>query len=390
MPTKSLQARVRNSRSSRGSFMIFVAVLGVFVLLPLGLVGFELNRISMAQTQLRTATDAAVLAASQAYRNAAGAGNELDIAKAAGIKFFQANTMLGGDLSSAVPGSGNPQANESFINITFDAANNVMTADASANMQLAFGNFFSNIGMPIVAFSRANVSQQEETDIVIALDTSGSMASDNALNDAKPVLCNFIDELTQGDSNHFGLVCYSTSVHSQLPLSASAVNATEVKAMINAQTPTGATQTPGGMNKVYSMLASGAGHRPTAKRLFVLVTDGLPNVTLSGQSSESMATADCYSEGTKIGQTSVPPPPGSPPPDPSHNTEGIKLAAIGFFHSDAATRAKGMNVLNNIAQKVKDGGGSHGAEADVYTASNIAELQEALNKISTNELRLVN
>lgn len=387
MPTKSLQTRVRNSR---GSLMIFVAVLGVFVLLPLGLAGFELNRISMAQTQLRTATDSAVLAASQAYRAANGSGGQLEIAKAAGMKFFKMNTMLGGDLSTAEEGSGNdnPQVNQSFVTITYDSANNIMIADAKAGMELAFGGFFSNIGMPIVAYSKANVAQQEDTDIVIALDRSGSMASNNALEQAKPVICNFVTELTQGNSNHFGLVCYDTQVTSQVNLSSTSVNADEVKAMINAQTPGQYTQTSGGMNSVYNMLCGGE-HRPNAKRLFVLVTDGLPNVTLNGVHNEAQATSDCYAEGTKIGQTSVPPPTPDPEEQPE-NTEGIRLAAIGFFHTDQATMTKGMNVLNEITNRVKTAGGEHGAEAYVYSAANIHELQEALNKITTNEIALVN
>ena len=385
MPRKSLQ-----TRNSRGTFMVFVAVLGVFVLLPLGLVGFELNRISMAQTQLRTATDSAVLAAAQAYRHAASSAgsNPLAIAETAGMKFFKMNSIVGGDLSTAQPGVGNnPAANHSFINISYDAANNIMTAQAAAGMEFAFGGMFG-AGVPINAFSRANVIQQEESDIVIVLDRTGSMGQNNALERAKPVICNFVTELTRGDSAHFGLVCYNSRVTSTVDLAQNAVNAEEVKNMINAQTPESSTGTAGGMDRAYEMLC-GSGHRPNASRLFVLVTDGLPNVALNGSSDVNQAKADCYNQGTKIGQTSIPPRtnPGDPPP---LDTQGIKLAAIGFFHTDPATLAEGTNVLNEIASRVKSGGGEHGAEADVYTASNIQELQEALNKITAKEIALIN
>jgi hypothetical protein len=393
MSNKSRQAAASYARKSRGSFMIFVAILGVFILLPLGLAGFEINRMSMAQTQLRTATDAAVLAASQAYRNALGkaGGNELDIAKTAGAKFFKMNCMLGGNLSNATPAGTidgvHPQANESVIAITFDGANNIMTAQAAAGMQYAFGGMFGNIAVPLIAYSKANVVPQEETDVVIILDRTGSMADDNALTQAKPVICNFVSELTHDDYNHFGLVCYNSTVTSTVALSSTAVKADEVKAMINAQSPNGSTGTAGGMSCAYNMLC-GSGHRPTASRLLVLVTDGLPNVALNGSGNVNLAKSDCYNEGTKIGQTSIPPPPNGN--DPPQDTQGIKLAAIGFFHSDQSTLNEGTTVLNEIASRVKSGGEQYGAEAYVYTASNIQELQDALNKISANEIGLVN
>lgn len=392
MPGKSLQTRNSRvtARNSRGSFMIFVAILGVFVLLPLGLLGFELNRISMAQTQLRTATDSAVLAAAQAYKHAVASGNAMETAQAAGAKFFKMNAMVGGDLSTAQTGTGsNPRPKESFVNISYDSASNVMTAEASAGMEFAFGGMFG-AGVPIVAYSKANVNQQEQSDIVIVLDRTGSMAQNNALTRAKPVICNFVTELTKGDSTHFGLVCYNSKVTSTVDLSKNAVNADEVKNMINAQTPESTTGTAGGMVSAYDMLC-GPGHRPTASRLFVLVTDGLPNVALNGSSSIPQAKADCNQQGTRIGQTSIPPPSNpNNPPNPNQDTSGIRLAAIGFFHTDPATLAEGTNVLNDIANHVKSGGGEHGAEADVYTASNIQELQDALNKIMAKEIALIN
>src|SRR5579885_3077950 len=91
-------------RSPRGQSMITLGILiGVFVLMMVGLFGFEVNRVELAREQLTAAADAAALAGAATLASS----DNLDPATAqteamnTALTTFQQNSVLGMALSDA-------------------------------------------------------------------------------------------------------------------------------------------------------------------------------------------------------------------------------------------------------------------------------------------------
>lgn len=107
------------------------------------------------------------------------------------------------------------------------------------------------------------------TDIVVALDRSGSMASDNKMLLAKQALRALVEHLSSED--RFALVTFDTSAETAIPLSKPDKN---FGAVIDAIHPGGSTNLSGGVEKAMIEL-----HRGTSPRKrIVLISDGQANI----------------------------------------------------------------------------------------------------------------
>ncbi|MBP6352106.1 MAG: hypothetical protein KA392_21305, partial [Candidatus Obscuribacter sp.] len=92
----------RHSRLARGQAISMAAlVVAVFFIGMLGCVGFELGRVMIARDQLRTATEAAALAATAALTTEdTGDGNRLhDLATQEALQIFKVNDVMSGALT---------------------------------------------------------------------------------------------------------------------------------------------------------------------------------------------------------------------------------------------------------------------------------------------------
>src|SRR5437870_4009450 len=98
-------------RAPRGqSTIVLVLVIGFFVLLSAGIFSFELNRMEVARQQLRSATEAAALAAAATLAssdNTDPAAAQTN-AMATALNTFQKNSLVGQSLQYAVQTFMNP------------------------------------------------------------------------------------------------------------------------------------------------------------------------------------------------------------------------------------------------------------------------------------------
>lgn len=168
------------TRKNNGSIVTLVLAAATMIVLPLGLYSFEVSRLCLAQAQLRSATDAAALAAAQLI--AQGVDDEAAVQKKAieaGFNFFKRNmvasTLLSDSKVSASVGSDNPETGKATFNITFDA-NRRVHADASFGLQSAFSGMLGIATHTVRAGSLAGASGMEG-DVVLVVDMSGSMGN---------------------------------------------------------------------------------------------------------------------------------------------------------------------------------------------------------------------
>src|SRR5271155_5435167 len=94
----------KSLRTIKGqSTVVLGLVLSVWVILALGLFGFEANRIELAREQLRSACDAASLSAAAclASSNDLNAASAQQTAIDTGLNTFQQNVIIGTSMSSA-------------------------------------------------------------------------------------------------------------------------------------------------------------------------------------------------------------------------------------------------------------------------------------------------
>lgn len=129
MHSYNQKRHTRHSRLARGQAISMAAiVVAVFFIGMLGCVGFELGRVMIARDQLRTATEAAALAATAALTTEdTGDGNRLhDLATQEALQIFKVNDVMSGALTNAIESNApNPGSRECFISFKFlDPSNN--------------------------------------------------------------------------------------------------------------------------------------------------------------------------------------------------------------------------------------------------------------------------
>ncbi len=135
------------------------------------------------------------------------------------------------------------------------------------------------------------VNQVIKTDIVLVLDTSGSMKDNSRMSNVKTAAKEFVNGLLAGDyknSVQMGVVTYSQEAKSLLTGTGLSNNAATINSMITAiGNPTGGTNIQAGLRKANEILADSkidhASRNEEVKQYIVLLSDGEP--TYSYQAS---------------------------------------------------------------------------------------------------------
>lgn len=159
---------------------VLVVIVGaMMILLPIGLFSFEVARMQMAQKQLRSATDAAALAAASFLANASGSReSNIPAAQNMALDFFKQNMVMSGFLSNSTPSSSvatdNPATGAATLEVKVDAASGRVTANAAYGLEPAFGQFLK-LGTETIRSHSLAGYQGLEGDIVLAVDISDSM-----------------------------------------------------------------------------------------------------------------------------------------------------------------------------------------------------------------------
>lgn len=111
---------------------------------------------------------------------------------------------------------------------------------------------------------------KKPADIVVLVDTSGSMAADNKIEQARLALLRFVDLL--GDNNRLQITTFSREIATRSPLSPLGEKRSEVEAIINSLQPDGPTPLHDATMQVYENLkASGTADHI---RAIVVLSDG--------------------------------------------------------------------------------------------------------------------
>lgn len=185
---KSLNRKVR---SQRGAMAVVASIVSFFVLLPLGLLAFEVSRLFLAQTQLRNAVDAAALAAVSAMNDAdvnAPSQSQAQVdarIKGLALKLFRRNVVVSNLLQDAVQSTSvdtdNPEEGKATFDLLVDSANSQVIAKAAFGLKPAFSNFLGLKTSTIRANSKGGFKGLTG-DVVVAIDISDSMTLGTGLN----------------------------------------------------------------------------------------------------------------------------------------------------------------------------------------------------------------
>jgi Flp pilus assembly protein TadG len=187
-------------RKQKGSISVVVLIIAFFGVLPLALLGFEMSRFFLIQSELQHVLDAAALSGTAALASSPSGltvTQQQQLAMQTAINNFEQNSVLETNFNSGnttgnlntSPNNANPPLHNAIINITlFDQNNNpqatgsatatVMRIAAAYTDQPIFlrnqNSLFASIqGLYTArAFSTGGLPQ---LDLVLCFDTSGSM-----------------------------------------------------------------------------------------------------------------------------------------------------------------------------------------------------------------------
>jgi len=186
-----LQHKTRQRRSKQGAMiLVLMAVLGLMVMPMLFVLAFELARVFLATQQLQNASDSAVLTATAqlACSNNTSPTTAHTDAIAAAVKVFQANYMLGQQLtnSQTVASANSLSASPGEANLFFqfiDPVTKLVVPASSPNGKIinlqscagAYTTFGKYYGIPQFQVSAVSKGAVPILDIEICFDVSGSM-----------------------------------------------------------------------------------------------------------------------------------------------------------------------------------------------------------------------
>lgn len=189
---------VTPNRHSGQAMIVLGAVISLLILFVVGIFSFEVNRLEVCRVQLRSATEAAALAAaatlaSQDNTDPAAAHQQ---AIQTALDTFSRNSVAGISLGNTVLAGTNedsPSANNSSIFIEFLDPNNnnsvvqignptgkIVRITGALGVVPSFGNFLGLSTVPLRATTSGGVP---DLDVVLCFDVSGS------IDDQTPVSC---------------------------------------------------------------------------------------------------------------------------------------------------------------------------------------------------------
>jgi Mg-chelatase subunit ChlD len=211
----------------------------------------DLGRAYLVKIRLGRAVDAGALAAARALRE------DEDAARAEAERVARANGVATGigDVTTSLAFGTNERGEAT---VTFTATRTVSTA------------FATIVGLPNLRVSATAVAAVPPVDVVLVLDTSGSLATAGAFDELQQAaisfVSNFDDELDQ-----MGLVSFQLAAHDRFILSHNFK--IPVTGNINGMASAGDTNIGEGLRKAREQLLSGAA-RPNAAKVIVFFTDG--------------------------------------------------------------------------------------------------------------------
>ena len=267
----------KNTPQRKGAMLVAVAVMMV-ILIAMTVFAIDIAFMQLTRTELRTSTDAAARAASEALVRT----QDVDQARAAARRVAAENPVFGEPLlladSDIVFGSAAANAVGDF---TFQAGAEPTNAvrvngrrtdsSPSGNVRLFLGNI---LGTPTFQPNFTATSTSFVRDIALVLDRSGSMTGQK-IDDLKSAVSIFISILegTPADER-VSLASYSTTSSKDVAMTS---DLSVIRADVNDYRAGGFTAIGQGLQVGIDSLEFDSNSRPFAQKTIVLMTDGIEN-----------------------------------------------------------------------------------------------------------------
>lgn len=168
--TRAFLARL--ARDARGNTLIMVAAAMLPLICLIGS-GIDMGRGYLAQTRLQQACDAAALAG----RRAMSAGVVDSTVTAEATKFFKFNFPVGAAAAGATPATPAAFGAAPFAPVVAGAPNSTVTVTAATTLPTSIMKMFGYANLPLQVTCYAK-QDFVNTDILLVLDTTGSMNDD--------------------------------------------------------------------------------------------------------------------------------------------------------------------------------------------------------------------
>ena len=330
--------RQRTWQDESGQVLVLVTIAMMSLLGFAGMVldvGIQLEQ----RRQFQNAVDAAVHAGAQMLPDTVAASTQAEY-------YFNANL---------------PSLGATTLNISFPSADNErIEVEASGEVKYLFLSIF---GKDYTTVSARAVAGAQATDVMIALDRSGSMCQDShglmsncptPPPDHEPMTsvkaaANGFGELFQPGYARMGLVSFATEATLDQVISTDFGSGSGLEAAVSDIFPSGSTNIGDAIAQAHDEVMTGASSRPDALKVIVLLSDGVPNRCSGGSNCSSSAAAN-YARTTAYAAAA----------------DGITIYAIGL----------GTNLDEALMQDVADIG--NGAYIQSPTAADLDDTFDTI------------
>lgn len=294
---RHLHRKLPAARHQHGQVLILV---GLSLIVLIGAVGLAIDsgRAYGVKARLNAAVDAAAIAAARALATGVDDTQRITNARAAATRFFDMNYPTGflGSTPSAPSIAAVHEATGYWR----------VSVSASAQMPTTFMRVLNNTNVTVAS---AGEAIRRDLDVVLVMDTSGSLGPPTSPSSTFPTLKNaaineFINKFASGNNgDRVGLVSFSSGAVVDVPINKTAARGfsrTTVNNAISALPLGGATASAEGMRKALSELNGVPADVRSSLRVILFFSDGAPNL-INGtfprsSGSPNPITGNLYSE----------------------------------------------------------------------------------------------
>jgi Flp pilus assembly protein TadG len=281
-----------------GQILILLAI-SMSVLI--GLVGLAIDAglAYSVKAKLESAVDAATIAGARALAEGADDSARIIAAKSAAKDYFNAN------FPNPFLGATPEALTDAMIEATHEASGYwKINVTGTATLPVTFLGF---TGIPTLTVKASGQSIRRDLDIILVLDTSGSLASPSGTFSAlKAAAVNFVTKFNAGaNGDRVGLVSFAAGGVVDVPIikdGSRGFNKTQVINAINALNVSGSTASAEGLRLALNEINGVPAINRSSLRMIVLFSDGAPNdVPATFSNAGTPVTGDLYSETSSPG-----------------------------------------------------------------------------------------
>jgi len=284
--------------SQRGQILVLVAF---SLLVLMGLVGLAIDSglAYGVKAKLASAVDAASIAGARALAEGVDDNARITAARSAAKDYYAAN------FPAVFLGAARVPLTDEMIAAVHDATGYwTITVNGSALMPVTFMRLLGFSDFPVSAMGQ---SIRRDLDIILVLDTSGSLASPSSTFPAlKAAAINFVNKFNAGSNgDRVGVVSFASGAVVSVPIvkdGTRGFNRTQVINAINALTVSGSTASAEGLRLALNDINGVPAINRSSLRMIVFFSDGAPNnVPATFSNSGTPVTGDLYSETSSPG-----------------------------------------------------------------------------------------